>query len=106
MRFDNPIYDHGFVFPDIADFTDILHEKRYTGNGNERYVSVMNEGIQNSDRHTFERGYQWYMNTPDVKLFNKLNVMFDFYSNYEESKIENNLPSNQIYEDLYEYGIS
>ena len=34
MRFDNPIYDHGFVFPDIADFTDILHEKRYTGNGN------------------------------------------------------------------------
>ena len=27
MRFDNPIYDHGFVFPDIADFPDILHEK-------------------------------------------------------------------------------
>ena len=29
MRFDNPIYDHGFVFPDIADFPDIKHEKHY-----------------------------------------------------------------------------
>ena len=106
MRFDNPIYDHGFVFPDIADFTDILHEKRYTGNGNEEYVSVMKEGIQKNDLHTFERGYQWYMKTPDTKLFNKLNVMFQFYSNFEDSKIENNLPSNKIYEDLYENGIS
>ena len=106
MRFDNPIYDHGFVFPDIADFPDILHEKRYRGNGNEEYVSVMKEGLQKGDLHTFERGYQWYMKKPDVKLFNKLNVMFKFYNDFEESKIENNLPSNEIYEDLYENGIS
>ena len=33
MRFDNPIYDHGFVFPDIADFPDVKHEKHYMGNG-------------------------------------------------------------------------
>ena len=30
MRFDNPIYDHGFIFPDIADFPDIINEKKCT----------------------------------------------------------------------------
>ena len=39
MRFDNPIYDHGFVFPDIADFPDVKHERHYMGNGHEEYVS-------------------------------------------------------------------
>ena len=28
MRFDNPIYDHGFIFPDIADFPDVQNEYR------------------------------------------------------------------------------
>ena len=31
MRFDNPIYDHGFVFPDIADFPDVKDEPKYQG---------------------------------------------------------------------------
>ena len=106
MRFNNPIYDHGFVFPDIADFTDVLHERKYIGDGNQEYVSVMKEGIQKGDLHTFERGYQWYMKKPDTKLFTKLNVMFQFYNNFEDSRIENNLPSNKIYEDLFENGIS
>jgi len=106
MRFDNPIYDHGFVFPDIADFPDIKHEKRYTGNGHEEYVSVMKEGIQTGDQHTFERGYQWYMKIPDTKLMTKLNTMFQFYSGYENIKRESGLPSNEIYKDLYENGIS
>ena len=55
MRFDNPIYDHGFVFPDIADFPDVNHEKHYKGNGHEAYVSVMKEGIQEGNLHTFEK---------------------------------------------------
>ena len=28
MRFDNPIYDHGFVFPDIADFPDVKNRTK------------------------------------------------------------------------------
>ena len=106
MRFDNPIYDHGFVFPDIADFPDVNHEKHYMGNGHEEYVSVMKEGIQKGDLHTFERGYQWYMKTPDTKLITKLNAMFQFYNNFEDSKTESSLPSNKVYEDLFENGIS
>lgn len=106
MRFDNPIYDHGFVFPDIADFPDIKHEKRYTGNGHEEYVSVMKKGLQTGNLHEFERGYQWYMKVPDTKLITKLNTMFEFYKTFEDSKEESSLPSSQIYEDLFENGIS
>ena len=106
MRFDNPIYDHGFIFPDIADFTDVLQEERYIGDGKKEYVSMMKEAIQKSDLKMFEQGYKWYMKIPDVKLFDKLNKMFKFYSNFKISRAENNLPSNKIYEDLFENGIS
>jgi hypothetical protein len=106
MRFDNPIYDHGFIFPDIADFTDVLQEERYIDDGKIEYVSMMKEAIQKSDLKMFEQGYKWYMKIPDVKLFDKLNKMFKFYSNFKISRAENNLPSNKIYEDLFENGIS
>ena len=106
MRFDNPIYEHGFIFPDIADFPQILDEPRYQGNGKEESVSMMREAMQKSDLNLFERGYQYYMKKPDTKLFNKLNTMFNFYTNFEEDRIESDLPKNKIYEDIFENGIS
>jgi len=107
MRFDNPINDHGFVFPDIAEFPDVKHEKRYTGNGNEEHLVKMVDGIKYQNLKDFEIGYQWYMQKrPDTKLFQKLNAMFQFYNNFELSRIETGLPSNKIYEDLFENGIS
>lgn len=106
MRFDNPIYDHGFVFPDIADFPDVKDEPKYQGNGNEQSVAIMKEAIQKSDLNMFQNGYQYYMKNVDTKLFNKLNTMFQFYSNFEDNRIELNLPTNKIYEDLFENGIS
>lgn len=107
MRFDNPIHDHGFVFPDIADFPDVKHEKRYTGNGNEEHIVKMKDGIKYQNLKDFEIGYQWYMQKrPDTKLFQKLNAMFQFYSNFQLSRVETGLPSNKIYEDLFENGIS
>ena len=106
MRFDNPIYDHGFVFPDIADFPDVKQEPKYQGNGNEQSVAIMKEAIQKSDLNMFQNGYQYYMKNVDTKLFNKLNTMFQFYANFEDNRIESNLPTNKIYEDLFENGIS
>ena len=106
MRFDNPIYDHGFVFPDIADFPDVKDEPKYQGNGNEQSVDIMKEAIQKNDLNMFQNGYQYYMKNVDTKLFNKLNTMFQFYSNFEDNRIESNLPTNKIYEDLFENGIS
>jgi len=106
VRFDNPIYNHGFVFPDIADFPDVAHEPKYQGNGKEESVSIMKEAIQKNDLNMFQNGYQYYMKDVDTKLFNKLNNMFQFYSNFEDNKIENNIPSNSVYTDLFEQGIS
>ena len=83
MRFDNPIYEHGFIFPDIADFPDVKNEPRYEGNGNEQSVSIMKEAIQKSDLNMFQNGYQYYMKNVDTKLFNKLNTMFQFYANFD-----------------------
>tara|TARA_A100001388_G_scaffold277082_1_gene266804 strand:- start:1329 stop:2345 length:1017 start_codon:yes stop_codon:yes gene_type:complete len=106
MRFDNPIYEHGFVFPDIAEFPDVKNEPRYGGNGNEQSISIMKEAIQKSDLNMFQNGYQYYMKNVDTKLFNKLNTMFQFYANFENNRLESDLPSNKIYEDLFENGIS
>jgi len=107
MRFDNPIHDHGFVFPDIADFPDVIKEDRYIDNGRQEAVTTMKEGFKYQDLKLFEEGYQWYMSKkPDPKLFQKLNAMFQFYNNFELSRIGNGLPTNEIYEDLFENGIS
>ena len=106
MRFDNPIYDHGFVFPDIADFPDVKDEPKYQGNGNEQSIDIMKEAIQKNDLNMFQNGYQYYMKNVDTKLFNKLNTMFQFYTNFEDNRIESDLPTNKIYEDLFENGIS
>jgi len=106
MRFDNPIYEHGFVFPDIADFPDVAKEPRYQSNGNEQHISIMKEAIQKNDLNMFQNGYQFYMKNVDTKLFNKLNTMFQFYSNFENNRKESDLPTNKVYEDLFENGIS
>ena len=107
MRFNNPIHDHGFVFPDIADFPDVVNEPRYKGNGKEDNLVLIKDGIKNENLKEFERGYQNYMEKkPDTKLFQKLNAMFQFYNNFELSRVETGLPTNEIYEDLFENGIS
>ena len=36
----------------------------------------------------FQNDYQYYMKNVDTKLFNKLNTMFQFYSNFEDNRIE------------------
>ena len=58
MRFNNPIHDHGFVFPDIADFPDVVNEPRYKGNGKEDNLVLIKDGIKNENLKEFERGYQ------------------------------------------------
>ena len=51
----------------------------------------MKEAIQKNDLNMFQNGYQYYMKNVDTKLFNKLNTMFQFYSNFEDNRM------NQIY---------
>ena len=106
MRFDNPIHDHGFVFPDIADFPDVSNEERYTGNSHMEPMANIKDGIKYQNLQQFELGYKTFMKKPDDKLFQKLNEMFQFYNDFDLSRVETSLPTNRIYEDLYENGIS
>jgi len=103
MRFDNPIKDHGFTFPDIADFPDVKNEKRYMGNGD---VTMLYEAVQKKDLNMFEKGYKSYMKIEDKKLFEKINYMFNFYNNFKNNRKPNSLSPNKVYDDLFENGIS
>jgi hypothetical protein len=68
MRFDNPIYDHGFKFPDIAEFPDVADEPRYNGNNAEEYLAKMRSAIENKNQEEFSNGYKHFMKKPDSKL--------------------------------------
>ena len=54
MRFDNPIHDHGFVFPDIAEFPDVLKEERYMGNSDEEHIAKIKDGVKYQNLKDFE----------------------------------------------------
>ena len=58
MRFDNPINDHGFVFPDIADFPDVSNEDRYMGNSDAEHIAKIKDGIKYQNLKDFEEGYE------------------------------------------------
>ena len=68
---------------------------------NKVYLYYERERYKN-DLNMFQNGYQYYMKNVDTKLFNKLNTMFQFYSNFEDNRKELDIPSNEIYEDLFE----
>ena len=105
MRFDNPIYDHGFEFPDIADFPDILNESRFQGDGKEE-IEIMTKGIEKKNLDIFKKGYENFTKVNDEKLFKKIDHMFSFYSTFEKRRKDLNIKSNKIFEDLFENGIS
>ena len=106
MRFDNPIFDHGFIFPDIADFPELKKEPRHHDIEDEHGVYMMREAIKKSDLDMFKNGYRYYMKNIDTKLSDKLDKMFKFYSRFQSSRQETTLPTNRVYEDLYENGVS
>ena len=105
MRFDNPISDHGFSFPDIASFPDVSTEYRYEGS-DETGIEMIKKSIKNNDLSLFQNGYRYYMKSPDGKLFSRLDHMFNFYSNFEKNRRDVDVSGNKVYDDLFENGIS
>ena len=105
MRFDNPIIDHGFTFPDIATFPDITHEKKCE---QECYqdIELLKKAFKNKDTNVLDKIIEKYLGDKDPRLNKKLKGLWKFYLNFENSRKENDLPSNKIYEDLYKTGLS
>jgi hypothetical protein len=106
MRFDNPIYDHGFIFPDLSDFPDVQNEFRlndYDPAG----LDIIRNSIKTKNLSEFRSGYMKYVKVKDDVLFSKLEHMFNFYSRFKNTRVKmNDISSNNIYEDLYEDGIA
>ena len=95
MRFDNPITDHGFVFPDIASFPDIKDEPRFEGDGKED-IAALQVAFKQRDYGTFTNIVNKYIGNKDPKLTSKLQYMFNFYINFNDARRETGLPSNKI----------
>ena len=104
MRFDNPIEDHGFIFPDIANFPDVRNEPRFEGDA-EDDIQSLRLAVNSGDQTVFTSITDKYVKH-DGKLKQKILSMFQFYSKFRYTRKKNNLPVNKIYDDLYENGIS
>jgi len=118
MRFDNPIHDHGFNFPDIADFPDVRHEQRYQDDKAsnriieeietrqyQHMIPLVDQLIEHSEKQMpiqgdMERGFiqKWR------KLLTKtLNFYQTFHASFMPAKANEILP-NKIFESLFERG--
>ena len=105
MRFDNPITDHGFIFPDIANFPDVKNEPKFEGDAKQD-IETLRAAVRSGDYVPFMTIVNKYVKGDD-KLLKKLKQMFDFYSKFQHSrKTLNHIPDNKIYTDLFENGIS
>ena len=106
MRFDNPIKDHGFVFPDIAKFPDVINEPRYEDKEtDEEYLQILRNSLKSGDLENFLNILHKFT-IPNDNFTRRLKMMFNFYSMFYHTRRKSNLPSNKIYEDLFENGVS
>lgn len=105
MRFDNPIYDHGFVFPDIANFPDVRNEERFIDTDeSDEDIKLMGETFKENNIAEFIKLYSKY-NVSEKPLRKKLNDMFHFYQEFEHSRKEMDIHDSDIHQELYETGI-
>ena len=104
MRFDNPIENHGFVFPDIANFPDVRNEPRFEQNADDD-ISLLKKSIGSGDHTVFTNILNKYIND-DPKLLKKIFSMYQFYTKFKYTRKKSDIQTNKIYNDLYENGIS
>ena len=105
MRFDNPIHDHGFKFPDIANFPDVAHEPRFVDTADsDRKIKVLREAIRKNDIKLFVQTCLRF-NIKHKSLRGGLNKKFEFYSNFEQSRVNLDIPSSPTYEEMLENGV-
>jgi hypothetical protein len=105
LRFDNPIYDHDFVFPDLAEFPGVESEPRFLDTPSvPRDLEVMQRAFENNDWNTFSSTFYKYSQL-DKKTRARVKTMFDFYSWFPKSRKHTDLfPNNEAHDALYEQG--
>lgn len=99
MRFDNPIKDHGFVFPDLAEFPDYTQESRHEG---EADLQPFYEAWQKGDAKAFQAEMHRYIGKP-TRWSGKVMEHFGFYQKFQPHT--KNQDGNPDTRELYEKGI-
>jgi hypothetical protein len=92
MRFDNPIVDHGFIFPDIADFPGLEGERLEQ----DLNIDIPSMSVSISEFKKFIYGLNLNRN-----LSERLLNYFIFYKSFEDSRIKNSYMSGNNFEQLY-----
>lgn len=105
MRFDNPITDHGFEFPDLADFPGVEDEPRFVADDKaENDLRTLQESFENDDWKLFSKTFSTYC-VLDKKTRGKIKKMFEFYQWFESSRVHSEeFADSEIHEALYEQG--
>lgn len=105
MRFDNPIYDHEFNFPDIAEFPDVRHEPRFVDTPeSNKNIEILRSAIKQNDVKLFVNTIQKF-NIRHKSLRGGLIKKFKFYSNFEISRIDLDIKENKFYSEMKEQGV-
>ena len=99
MRFDNPIYNHWFRFPDLAEFPDYGNEERRIGKYD---ITRLYNAVDSGNLNDF-LGVMASFTDQNTSWFKKLPLFFNFYQNF---KPQSKKGSGSIFEKLYEYGVA
>lgn len=95
MRFDNPIYDHGFEFPDLADLPGLENEYRFKDNKeSEKDLKLLYTYLNDYKFEDFIIIVEKYSKLK--KLYNQLHNMFNFYKDFEKLRKKTKFLDNHI----------
>lgn len=131
MRFDNPITDHGFELPDLAQYSDVKNEWRMEEDDWD--YAALYKAVEEGSKEALEKEIQNifmaslskineldFENEEDLKKFELIDVtqqevelgrvwydklmhFFDFYQSFERKSITN--IDTQVFSDLYNQGV-
>jgi hypothetical protein len=124
MRFDNPITDHGFNLPDVADFVDVKHEQRLTDLDCSVYLDKLKNYYSNNSLREFKSTLHDLLKKTEKEMpladgeaehiqkwKKRLFSLFLFTRNFEPNvkareDTWSNIESNHWHDDLYENGFA
>ena len=107
MRFDNPIYDHGFEFPDLADFPGVESEPRFIDTNRSAHdLAEMQKAFDNNDYNEFLKLISTYT-ILDKRTRGKLSRFFEFYQTFGKNRtLMTDIADSQHHQSMYELGYS
>ena len=124
MRFDNPIIDHGFNLPDVANFADVKQEQRLTDTNCLNYINDLKSTYEENNFIGFRQALENLLNATSKEMpledeeaihihkwKKRLLQLFPFCRTFEDEikrrqPTWRSIPNNHWHDDLYENGFA